>query len=340
MHFNWQRFCETQRIPFVTRGPNTARNHISVKCPFCGNQDPSEHMGLHLVPTEPKWGCLRNPAHRGRHPVRLIRALLRCSEERARSLLESMAPELDAFDAVASELLVKSNVTTAPVHKPQRRLKLLPDMKPLKDSGYGKRFMDYLQDRGFNDAEGVAFEYSLHYTLVGPFAWRLILPLWNGADLVGWTGRTIRKDEELRYLTLPSSPAPWSMRHNLPLALTDPEEYVMDQDIVLMGNKALVVCEGPLDWLKLDWYKPSQEITVTCLFGMPKQRQMELLAVAARRYQRIAIVLDPDAFAQATQLSYQLSELSGRDVLPLTIDDEDPGAMSRRAVRDLLQRLI
>src|ERR1700690_250170 len=78
---DWIRFLDENNIHYVTRGPNTKRGEVSVHCPMCGDEDPSEHLGINLQ-TE-KWGCLRDQSHRGKSARTLIKAMLGCSSPQA-----------------------------------------------------------------------------------------------------------------------------------------------------------------------------------------------------------------------------------------------------------------
>ena len=91
MNFDWLAFVKRHRIPFIEEGKNVARDHINIRCPFCGAGDPSHHMGLSLV--DSRWACWRSPDHRGADPVRLGAALLHMSRSEARV-------EMDAKDVV------------------------------------------------------------------------------------------------------------------------------------------------------------------------------------------------------------------------------------------------
>ena len=71
-------FLDHNRIPYRTNGPNCAKGHVVIKCPFCGDEDPSEHLGIQL--STGYWGCWRNSSHRGRRPHRLIMRLLGCNQ--------------------------------------------------------------------------------------------------------------------------------------------------------------------------------------------------------------------------------------------------------------------
>ncbi len=85
--FDWLSFIKAHKIPYVTSGPNTAKNHISIKCCWCGNDDPSEHLGLSLNENAPAWGCLRNQKHRGQNVMFLVQKL------RDNLGIEAYAPE-------------------------------------------------------------------------------------------------------------------------------------------------------------------------------------------------------------------------------------------------------
>lgn len=337
-YFDWQRFCDLHQIPYVTQGPNTARGNLSIKCPWCGPADPSEHMGLSLNRADPKWGCLRNPEHRGRSVVRLIRELLHCSEARAQSLLKAMAPELDAFEQVAASLFSNKNIASTSYQKPTPVLKWLPTAKPITQTGYGAKFLSYLSGRGFTSPQDLVERYDLRYCLVGAFAWRLLIPFHLHSNLVGWTGRSIHPDAFLRYFTLPADPQK-AEAYGVPAALYDPLEYVWNQDAVQEQGEVLVICEGPVDALKLDYYRPSEDFTVAGLLGMPKGNQLMLLGNAARRYQKVVVVLDQGAFSVASTLAQQIEELSGTRSLALNPPAKDPGAMTEKQVRNFLLSL-
>src|SRR5437773_2381680 len=83
---NWEKLLSNNGIEYVTSGSNTKRGEISVKCPFCGDDDPSEHMGISL--TKDVWGCHRNAQHRGKNLRRLISALLGCSSSQAAIIVQ------------------------------------------------------------------------------------------------------------------------------------------------------------------------------------------------------------------------------------------------------------
>ncbi len=340
MYFRWKEFCDRHGVSYVTAGPNTAHGHISIKCPLCGD-DPSEHMGLSINPRNPAWGCWRNRDHRGKSPVRLIKALLRCSGEMAvRLVQEGNAPEFDDFEKVAADLLYGE--AEAPKKEvPKRHLKFLPEFKMLDNRGYGPRFLDYLRhERGLTPAIMVAKRYDLHYTLTGPFKNRLIIPFYHDEELVGWTGRSIDGRVDLRYKMLPDDKES-AERMGVKPMLVNRKKYLFQLDRVQEGGEVLVITEGPLDAIKLEWYAKNPGMVVTCVFGKPTTDQVHMLARAARDFDRVQVLLDTDAWSDGIQLADELKELSGSNVrwAALPSGTKDPGALRKGDVHEFAGKL-
>src|ERR1035437_6333703 len=177
--FNWPSFLRQNRIEFVTSGPNTKHVWVNIKHPFCGEGDPSEHMGC----APQGWrGCLRNAAHRGKSPIRLIRQLLRCSEAEAKRIVggaEATAPTLSSFEASVAAL--RGSATTLQP-EPEADLRFPKEFKPLSNgSPLAQPFIGYLESRGYRTAQikWLAQSYSLHYATRGLYAHRIITPIYD-----------------------------------------------------------------------------------------------------------------------------------------------------------------
>lgn len=331
---NWIALLRASRVPFVTRGPNTARDTISVKCPFCGENDPSEHLGISLKGKG--WGCLRNAAHRGKSPARLVQALLRCSPEEARRLVggESAAAasgdELNASFAALSASLGRSK-------RAPRPLALPPEFKPLLNgSVMANPFLAYLKDRGYRDAQirFLAQEYDLHYTTRGPFAYRLILPIRDRyGELLSWTARTIRPDAQPRYKTLTVN----EDRPDMPVARLASNHTILGLPLLWKAEntKALVLVEGPFDALKVTAFGASLGVYATALFGLNvyPQQVAEIQALSAR-FEQVYLMLDDDAFFQRVRLLRSLAPIRAK-VLRVPAGRDDPGALTPREVTEI-----
>lgn len=331
--FDWQRFCKQHRIEFVTSGPNTARGNISIKCPFCGENDPSQHMGLNL--RSAVWGCLRNSAHRGKSPLRLIQQLLRCSPEEARRITgvtEDLTPthdELrDSFAALKGSLGIQQPQASAP-------LWFMKEFKPLLNgSPFAAPFVDYLKDRGYRDAQiaWLAKNYKLHYATSGAFAYRLIIPIEDRyGSLLSWTARTIRKDVQPRYKTLRVTPY-----QDEPVAKLAANSTVLGLPLLhSVRGRALIIVEGPFDALKITAFGQALGVYATSLFGLNVYpEQVAELQMLARNFDAVYLLIDEDAELQRLRL---LDALASVACTPLKMPPgaDDPGAMTGAEVAEL-----
>lgn len=321
--FDWRTFLDQHRIEYVTSGPNTARDHISIKCPWCGTADPSQHLGISL--TGQGWGCLRNHEHRGRSPVRLVATLLHCSYEEAAALTggQVMIPER-FFDRISAMLLPSK--TSAE----RRNLRLPPEFKPIDPSyGYHRAFVNYLHGRGYtrDEISRLHDDYGIVCATSGPFAWRIIFPVYFEQRLITWTGRHVG-DSTLRYKTLSVDPEKSAQEHMIP-AIGPVTDYFLWYDDLVAANDTIVLCEGPMDALKLRVLarREGVDLTATCFFtAAPSVAQLALLRLVLPRYRRRILLLDRGTLATAIRLQTLLTTLKiqiGR----LPPQKKDPGEL-------------
>ncbi len=101
----------------------------------------------------------------------------------------------------------------------------------------------------------------------------------------------------------------------------------------------LVVVEGPLDALKVDFYGKHDGCRAVAMMGTSvTARQVGALARLSQMYNDIVVVLDSGAEAQAMTTSAALSSLGARmAVLPEYVDD--PGDLSEKQVHDLISSI-
>ena len=332
MKFDWRRFCTDNKVPYVTSGPNTGRDHISVKCPYCGPSDPSEHMGLSTVIDNAAWGCLRNAAHRGRNPRRLVQRLLGCAFNAACALVEGQqSRNVDELDDALARLNAPKELFEAQADhnesfdmpKEFRKMRLSPTDRNVQ------RFVSYVAKRGFDsDAYDVCKQYDLPYALYGDYAWRLIFPIYFEGELRSWTGRDIREAARLRYRTKEES-----------------GKYLLfnwDRALEQMGVVDHVIfAEGPFDVVKLDYY--GESCGATCVGGLGTSvtpAQVRLLLTLFKGFKHAWILFDAEAATQGFKLSEELKAHSSIPVTNLSLREfKDPGEMPRSAVRRMLSRL-
>lgn len=320
---DWPRFLGSIGVPFVTKGRNVARGHIGIKCPFCGDADPSEHMGIRL--TDGAWGCFRNPEHRGRSPIYLVARLRHCSMDEARELVES---NTYAEDISIADLRKRMERLDADLDAPQRKTLDFPDSfrKFVETATFAdKRIHTYLRRRGFPNVLEVASFYGLRLATSGSWRSRVIFPLVIDGELRGWTGRAIVK-ATARYKTFPEDE---SVR-----------ELVWNHDGAKEGGRLLLVTEGPFDGMKIDWYGRSCGVRAIGNLGVScNPAKAALICDLADRYDQVGVMLDAQANARAIDLQNALA-LSHARWIGIPAEVEDPGALSPADARRLTRRLV
>lgn len=339
--FDWISFLKQHRIPYVTEGPNFSKKmRCNVRCPFCGDADPSEHMG---VADAGWWGCLRNGAHRGRSPHVLIQKLLGCSIEEAKRLAgteEKLTPTTDELAKSFEALKRMSGI--ASVSTP-RKLEFLPEFKPLmNDSPFAGAFISYLLERGFREPQirWLAKNYHLHYATRGPYAYRLIVPVYDRyGTLLTWTGRSIQPDAAVRYKTLRVGGDPdWKG----PVALAADKETVLGLPVLYaaLNPKVLVLVEGPFDALKISAFGWALGVYGAALFGLNvSPSQVSEVLELSRRYTKVFLLLDRGAELHRLRLASLLATASP-EIISVGDAYDDPGDMDGKAVTELALHLL
>ena len=308
---NWVEFLDDNHVPFVTRGPNTKRGELSIKCPFCGDLDPSEHLGIN--PENGNWGCLRDQNHRGKRPYRLVQAILGCTHAVAGLTVrqyDTSDPDRFDHDAAFQEL-----AETAPevVEAP-------PDFRAIKPVGSTAKFWRYLEQRGFDEPAAVIENYSLSCCLTGRWKDRLYFRFYQDGQLIAWQGRALVKTVSApRYLSSKT------LKHT-----------VFNEDELMKGGDLLFVVEGPFDAMKLDYYGRAFA-RATCTFGVtPAIEQITILNILRKRFGKVVVLFDQDATGQAFAMSDWL-QYANVKVGELPEGIKDPGELSPRAIDRLIR---
>ena len=314
---NWVDFLTDNHIPYVTRGPNTKRGEVSVKCPWCGENDPSEHLGINL--TTDMWGCHRNPAHRGKSVAYLIKGLLGCSQAQAKLVVTQYGvADPETLDQALQAL------TEAPeaVERPPERLVMPPEFRLITANGSSQRFYHYLENRGFDNPANAAHLYGLRCCTTGRWKDRIIFPVHQRGKLMAWTGRAITKSQVApRYLSTSNAI----------------KTSIFNEDEIYLGGRLLFITEGPIDAMKVDYYGFDHHARATCVFGTSITiEQIAILKQVSKKYKKTILLLDPDA----VETSFDILEWLPKLVMGSVPDDaEDPGAMTQQQVVALVKSM-
>lgn len=328
MSWDWTRFFDNHRIDYDTSGPNVSRNHVAIHCPFCGPQDPSRHLSVNL---EGKgWRCWRHPEHRGKSPVKLVQALLGITNDRARAMVGDavFVPE-DFMQRVQQQFMPAVNKPLPPITLPKEFRAFgtgLPSERP---------YRRYLLERAFTDDHLAVLtrQYGVRYCVDGPFKGRVVFVIRFGGEIVSWTGRTISSSQTLRYKALSTDPDR-AAREGVPVARGAISHYLLWYDRLLEWDAdTLVLCEGPIDALKVNLLGAEHGICATCFFtSSPTEQQVELLHTLCPQFRRRILLLDANTLAMGIRVTARLSGLDV-DLGTLPPHLKDPGEFNRGTFR-------
>lgn len=339
MSFDWPDFLRQHNIEFVKKGPNTPRGEISVRCPLCGPEDPSNHLCISLKGKG--WHCWRNALHKGKDRARLISLLLKCDMATARELAGYTVQALPSNQEMTAKWAAWNEAqNSTPFKASPPSLALLKEFRTLrKPNIFATQFMDYLRGRGYRKEQlkWLIDAYDLHYTTRGPFSYRIIIPVKDPrGQLLTWTGRTV-VDDEIRYKTLSTTA---NARQGLPAAATSTSQTLLGLDLLwkCYSPKALFICEGPFDAMWITTFGRAVGVYATCLFGLNlSPAQSGLLIDLQTRFPRQRLLLDSAAKYQAFRMAQSGLGL-GVETLPNTI--KDPAELTPDAVVDFCLSMV
>lgn len=253
---------------------------------------------------------MRNRSHRGGNPARLIQALIGGSWEQA-NLIAGQRIRLNDFEAQMQALITKPQQNNEMIE-----LRMPDEFKPFSTMPSCAPFRKYLWSRGFDWQQ--LRHYHLRYCTRGPFAGRVIIPIYANHKLVNWTGRSIHKGAIQRYKTVSAKQAV-SITH-----------FLLWQDHLGKegdGTDTIYLCEGPFDSLKIRMLGKKKGITSTCFFtASPTRQQIDLLHEILPRFRHRYLLLDNEALLTTMQTH---SDLLTLDIQPryLPPNVKDPGEL-------------
>jgi hypothetical protein len=322
-------FFERHNIPYEIEGKNVKKGNVTIRCPFC-EDDPGFHLGINL--DDGAYSCWRDYRHRGRNTVKLVMKLIKCSVEEAKHELG-----LDVLDfALAHESLQKEIMKLFELPKTLvvgmggvDYLEYESSFHTITPTGLKTRFWNYLFDRGFSkDLEKFIETYQLKADSTGYYKDRIIIPVFMDDKLVTWTSRSIHAKAIPKYK---DHPIERSVRHC--------KFCLGNFDTISLGGRLLLVTEGPMDMLKMDFYSPDN-VHATCLFTRFITAEQELLLFSLSNfYESVILLLDNDAQFVSLNLKNKLSYIPNLRLGKLPVHVKDPGDLTYKEVKDLVERI-
>lgn len=327
---DWIEFFDARRIHYLTSGPNVGRGQICCRCPWCGVDDPSEHLSINLAGKG--FRCWRNGKHSGKNPAKLIQALLNCSWEQANQLAGNQKQLPNDFLSRIKAAFAKPEVAQR-----KQKLSLPAEFKVFQNKPSCWPYVLYLRRRGFSDKDiEKTKDYGIYYASQGNYKGRVIFTIVMNGELVGWTGRTIYASEQVRYKTLTHDAENAHARNEIP-APNPISHFLLFYDRLCASDAStLVLCEGPFDAWRCNLLGAHVGTVATCFFTSSlSQTQLNLLHELLPRFRRRILLLDQNTFTKSTRIR---SDLAAFDVENRKlVDYKDPGEiLSTKALQKIL----
>lgn len=301
--FDLLNFLEDHDIPHVTHGKNISPGWVGLTCPWC--DDDSTHLGISLRTKQVNcWRC-------GGHRITdLIQEVAHLTYGEALDLLQ--------------DYILKEEIPEPTIHRPNS-FQLSSYFIPLPQN-HPKPVFQELVNR-FLDSRGLPPEETCRQWkfcwggALGPYKFRVIIPVFQYGELVSFTSRDITGQASSKYKALTKE------KGRLPLKST-----LFNLDSVKdRGN--VVICEGPFDVIKLG-------DGAVGTFGISwSQAQVDLLREKKLRKAFILFDNEPEAQRRAEKLGEALWFIDSIEILCLK-NKKDPGELNSEEARQLMKNLV
>jgi len=311
--FDPVRLLDSLGIEYTTK-----RDNVYLQCPWCQDEG-RDNFGIRIDGT--RWGCWRVRSHGG--PLaRVVRAITGWN---VRQVEEYLQDQEGAHSAAPMAEIRRRIDALGTRPKPQASADIVfpPEFRVPCGTGITRRFHAYLKARGLPNVDRVVRDYSIRCAVSGEWRDRLILPVFDGDHLVGWTGRAIGK-AELRYRAEPQG-------HTI-------KEYLFsgpDRDA-----RFLIIVEGPLDVIPLADACRTLGVDVVGTMGTDvTDAQLTRLSDRGGRCERTAILFDRGADVAARLLQRSLPTVRPL-VARLPHHRKDPGELLPAEARALVRSVF
>lgn len=294
---DWRGLFTSIGVTWRDRGSNCHRGNVNIPCPWCGN-DPSFHLGV--SENIEAYYCYRDTRHAGRSFPHLLHQL-------GHSRSEGVAL-LNRFQG-------RKNIPVQAEARPLTLTTKLWDMFLPADTM--NLILWYLQDRGFTNPSLTVQRYDLRFAMSGKWSRRVLIPFKEGEQVLTWVGRTWEEGRSPRYLM-------------------DVEKVAGVVYVPRKPREVIVLCEGPMDALKIAAATEDQDISAIALAGkgLNASKILNLARITAGKL----VLFCPDAdvpvgevYSIKSQLDAHLDHVH-KAVLRLPQDYKDPGEMEMDAI--------
>lgn len=303
-HFDIKAYLNEKNIPFKTSGKNIGRGWIGTSCPFCG--DNRNHLGIRDFAFS-CWRCGSKGS--------LFKFVLELEDkdvQRAKRVIQKHSLnkyETYTLDNEAAQ--EERERLSSPFHSPSL-LSLFNSFKTTPEKTHER----YLESRRF-DTQELVRRYNIRFShVLGAYKHRIIIPVYENAQLVSFVARDVTNKAELRYKNPPNEISAKSSKSVL---------YNLDN----ATSESVIVVEGPTDV----WRMGNNCVSTLGTQYTPSQ------VVLLSRFRHIYILFDSAATSEAEKLADDLSCFSLVHIVSLDMNIKDPAKLTQEEARNLKREL-
>ena len=279
-------------IPTSTGGKNWQAGWIQVCCPMCGGADHGFHGGFNI--SQNYYNCWKCGSHQMEN---VVGTLLGVKWFEAKEILSQYTK------TISQQQVIKKKIASA------KECEL-----PTNTHNLNHQHKKYLEKRNFNPNE-IWKRWNIKGTgPIGPYKFRIIIPIYFEGKLVSYQGRDITNRSDLRYKACAIEKEVIHHKHIV---------YGIDH----VKNRKAVIVEGVFDVWRLGYGAIST-------FGTEVTNEQIILL--ANRLDYCAICFDVNAKSKAELLGNRLIGL-GVKVDLIEIDADDPAELSELEARKVMK---
>lgn len=294
--FDHKKYLNSRGVKTKGSGENVGKNWIGIyECPYC--MKPNYHFGMNIYSKHVScWTCGSSKSL-----TSYVMKIDHCDYETAISTIIKYS---DGNIKIIPRDLKRSNKIIMPTGV---------------DKVFRKKFLDYIEERGFSDPKGIQEKYGLFCTeTTSEIPSRLVFPFFLKEDIVTLTHRTLWKKG---YTNWP-----------IEKSVIDPKSCLYNSDNAKM-NDSIMVVEGAFDVIKGG----------DCFVGTSgcKYSSEQVQMILSKRPKRVFVAYDPEEDAQrlAKQLCSTLSLFCDHVENIYLKENEDIGSMSESDIKHLRKEL-
>lgn len=271
MNFDAEKFLSDAGISFKTKGENVPRDAVNICCFYCGDSGKRYHLVINKhKPFSACWVC-------GKYvpTVELVKDILKCSWADARKIVYGDKHILFGYDDEIFDRPKRAKICRLPKYV-RPVLENVSKYDTIRENA--KQYLFFKRNISVQRVE----QFNLCYGYGGEQAYRIVIPMYFGGQLMTYTGRDFTDRSGLRYKACETE--------NCVLL---PTEFLYGLD-EFEGHKAIVV-EGAFDRIVMG----NGAMAASTNKLSPKQKSM----LCNLDLEELVFVLDPDAFDKAEELA-------------------------------------